>query len=743
MREELVMRVRPRMLVANRWWQTGTLVLGLLAALLAAAPSRNAAGEKRLITFEATVLPADPFSDLNQVVPEGSALQPALQASLLGLLAFPDQGPYLALSAGAAQPALTAPPKFQRGEVVTLVIKGTPQPGYHTYPFTRRTADQSEAGLSSLTFEPSKGLVPLYPAQESKAELVDTKIEGIWLEHDKPFTWWQDVLIDPDANPGVVHLKFNIHAQVCNEQGCNWTDKAFDIPLDVSSEPALALTPRLQARREIKPPAPEVLPVAGTADISAPAPKASTSPLSGLLAFVLQGIFWGAVSLVTPCVFPMIPITVSFFLKQSEKKEYHAWSLACVYSLTIVIVLTIAAVALLSFFRWLSVNPVMNIGLGLLFVFFALSLFGMYDIELPSGLAQFTSSREGRGGYLGTIFMALTFTIISFACVAPFLGGFGGTAAGSDLTLLHRILGGLAFSVTFASPFFLLALFPGMLKKMPKSGTWLNSVKVVMGFLELAAAVKFFRAGELVLLPSASWFTYDLALGLYVAISLLCGLYLLGLFRLPNDTPLEHIGVLRMLMSLAFIGLGLYLLPGIYKTYNPEGERQRPSGVIFSWVDSFLLPDEAATDLPWGGDLDKALQTAQDKGQLVFIDFTGETCTNCKINEATVFSRKDVKSLLKRYQLVQLYTDKVPNKFYTAEQLNKFGGSTSQQREDAIGKNLVFQREKFNTEQLPLYVIVRPTGNGGFKEVARYDEGKINNDAAFMEFLRKPLRGKQ
>src|SRR5205823_3786726 len=197
-------------------------------------------------------------------------------------------------------------------------------------------------------------------------------------------------------------------------------------------------------------------------------------PDEGLLTFVLTGMFWGFVSLITPCVFPMIPITVSFFLKQSEKEHHRPVMMATVYCGTIVLVLTIAAAALLNFFRILSINPVMNFGLGLLFVFFALSLFGMYDIELPSFLARYTSERESRGGVVGTVFMALTFTIISFACVAPFLGGFGGTADTASRPFWHTILGGLAFAVTFASPFFVLALFPTLLKAMPKSGAWLN-----------------------------------------------------------------------------------------------------------------------------------------------------------------------------------------------------------------------------------------------------------------------------
>lgn len=354
-------------------------------------------------------------------------------------------------------------------------------------------------------------------------------------------------------------------------------------------------------------------------------------PESGVLGFVLAGIFWGAVSLITPCVFPMIPITVSFFLKQSEKQNHRPLTMAAVYCATIVVVMTLAALLLLSFFRSLSINPYMNFAMGALFVAFALSLFGMYEIELPAGLAQFTSAREGQGGLIGTMFMALTFTILSFACVAPFLGGFGGTAGTGNLSWFARALGALAFAATFASPFFLLALFPSLLKKMPKSGTWLNSVKVVMGFLELAAALKFFRLGEVVL-HTPTLFTYDFCLAIWVAICLLCGLYLLNFYKLPHDTPLENLGVPRLLMSMLFLGLGFYMLPALFK-YDADGEKQRPSGAIYAWIDSFLLPDsvQGKGALAWSGDLKSAVEEALDdrrktgQPKLLFVDVTGKS----------------------------------------------------------------------------------------------------------------------
>jgi thiol:disulfide interchange protein DsbD len=473
----------------------------------------------------------------------------------------------------------------------------------------------------------------------------------------------------------------------------------------------------------------------------APSTTETTShTFEGLLAFILQGIFWGGISLVTPCVFPMIPITVSFFLKQSEKEHYKPVAMAVVYSLTIVIVLTIAAVALLSFFRLLSVHPAMNIGLGLLFVYFSLSLFGWYEIELPSFLTRWTSAGQQRGGMVGTIFMALTFTIVSFACVAPFLGGFGGTTAGASVGLLHRVLGGFAFAVTFASPFFVLALFPNLLKKMPKSGNWLNNVKVVMGFLELAAALKFFRAGELILLPKAEFFTYDFVLAMWVGLAILCGLYLLGSYRLPHDTPASNISVPRLVFSFLFVGLGFYLLPALF--HDDKGNNQRPNGATFAWIDSFLLPEPSASDEAgrWSGNLSAAVAEARASGkrQLIFVDFTGETCTNCKINEKNVFVRPEIETLFDNYRLVALYTDKVPNKFYSPEIQSQLGAGTARQQTDAKA-NLEFQKAAFGTEQLPLYVVLEVSPEGKLEVLDKYEEGKINDIAGFADFLAKPL----
>ena len=469
-------------------------------------------------------------------------------------------------------------------------------------------------------------------------------------------------------------------------------------------------------------------------------PNLYANSTADLLSFILGGVFWGAVSLVTPCVFPMIPITVSFFLKQSEKEHHRPILMALVYSGTIVVVLTLAAAFMLAVFRQLSVNPIMNYFLGALFVFFALSLFGMYEIELPSGLARFTSAHEGKGGFVGTMFMALTFTIISFACVAPFLGGFGGTAAGDARPLWHNLLGGLAFSVTFAAPFFFLALFPTLLRKMPKSGSWLNSVKVVMGFLELAAAVKFCRSAEISAHRSRA---------LAAHVRLRPG-HLRRSVRSVRAVPARPLPTAARftaggtsgraahgLLPVCSWRSGLYLGPGLIK--NSEGDNSGRGAPCLPGSNRSCCPTarissrRSAQPSRHGSPGPEELPKT-GRPRRIFVDFTGGTCTNCKINERSVFSKKDMRELFEPYLIVQLYTGTVPRAFYIRDLRAGFGGSVGRQEDDA-DVNLAFQKKIFGTEQLPLYAILEPQLNDTIKVIGVYKEGRINDEAAFEKFL--------
>jgi thiol:disulfide interchange protein DsbD len=678
------------------------------------------------------------------------------------------------------------PKEAERGETVRVTVVGMPAEHWHLYALTKRAPDQTEES-AVLKFERSSNFLPLPPVVESKPELIiDPNLKTSAFAHTTRFTWSFHVLALEKAERGVQEFPFKMSFQICANSCLYGRNLELKANINVVGRRPVPLTDDIKKRMQEKwPPYMELIERKDTAgnggkkdseaaktttanvglprDYKAsmdrllaklkPAPRNAEAPEvvqereQGIIRFMLIGMLWGFITLLTPCVFPMIPITVSYFLKQSEKEHHKPVTMAVVYCGTIVAVLTVAAAALLHTFRLLSVSPYMNFGLGILFIVFALSLFGMYDIELPAFLGRFTSERESRGGLVGTFFMALTFTIISFACVAPFLGGFGGTAGTEQRPWWHAVLGGFAFSVTFASPFFILALFPTLLKAMPKSGSWLNSVKVVMGFLELAAALKFFRAGELVNSSTgASLFTYDLVLGLWVGLCFLCGLYLLGVYRLPHDSPIEHLSVPRMLFSFVFLGLGVYLMVALF-TPPPEEGPARPSGAIYAWVNSFLLPETRTSkgSEMWTGNLEHAVKQALEyrkktgQPKRIFVDFTGMTCTNCKINENDVFSKSEIRKLFEQYILVQLFTDRVPNEFYAPEDQN----DRARQIFDAQDVNLEFQRKAFNDEKLPLYVILEPVDENTILFFGPYREGKINDVTGFAEFLRSPDQKKK
>jgi thiol:disulfide interchange protein DsbD len=449
--------------------------------------------------------------------------------------------------------------------------------------------------------------------------------------------------------------------------------------------------------------------------------------------------------LFTPCVFPMIPVTISFFLKQSEKEHESALLLALVYSGTIVCMLTLAVLLLGSIILSLANNPWLNLGFGALLMFFALSLFGMYEIELPSFLSNFTVSRQVKGGLIGAVFMALTFTITSFTCTGPFLGVVLTPVAATQLGWGTLLLLSLVYSITFASPFFFLALFPGLLKALPKSGTWLNSVKVVMGFIEVAAAFKFLSIADAALYPgNPRWFTYDTVLCAWIALSVVCGLYLLGIFRLPHDTPIEHIGVMRLLLATFFLGLTVLMAPNLWHAESAG------TGVVGEFLSSMLPAPSQATPQKgngaspngrpesepyWYPDYEKAWKQAVASDKLLFIDFTGVNCQNCRYNEKNVFSRPEVRKELTNYVCVQIYNDIIPQPGLSAAESKRLAA-----------RNLELQNQTFGDVSTPLYVVFRPDrktpeADGKFQGVAlsRF-AGKIDDVSAFIDqVLKAPL----
>jgi thiol:disulfide interchange protein len=578
------------------------------AALALAVGSGQAApppNKETYVTFTTSLQPLDPFADSN-----------------------------------AANPPAGTQFQVRRGEPFYLVLHGTPRSGYHTYPIGKKANE--EQFQSRVHLKDSSSFVLLGKIAESEPKLA--AVPGFELqgkqeyEYDGPFTWALELLPRSTAPASATaNLEIVVDLSACNENGCHLETQVLTVPVRVSAEEAVPLSPELNnlvkehdaqaSSRSATPVPPEQTrtPAVALQDLKVvdlTQENGSTRAETGLWGTIVAAILGGLISLATPCVFPMIPITVSFFLKKAETREHSALLMAALYSLTLVAVLTAGGMALASVLQQLSQHWITNLFLTAVFVFFALSLLGMYEIELPSWLTNLTASREGKGGLLGIVFMALTFSIISFACVGPIYGGFISLEATSGSTLshwAHRLAGPLAFSLAFASPFFLLALFPSLIKSMPRSGSWLNSVKVVMGFLELAAAFKFVRAAELNLLAKTEYFTFDLVLGIYVALCLACGLYLLGLYRLPHDhEAAESIGVPRLVIAMIFVSLGLYFLPGMFK--GEKNAAQKPRGVVYDWVQAFLLPDDASE---WQTDLAAAIARAEREKKPLFIDFTG------------------------------------------------------------------------------------------------------------------------
>ena len=435
---------------------------------------------------------------------------------------------------------------------------------------------------------------------------------------------------------------------------------------------------------------------------------------AGFWSFVLLSISMGFLALLTPCVFPMIPITVSFFTHQGELEDQKPLNQAIVYTLGIVATFSILGMILAVTLgatgaNQLAANPWVNLFIGSLFVYFALSLFGAYEIQLPQSLRQLSLDQEKRGGYFGRLFMAVTFTLTSFTCTVQFVGLL--LVAASQGQWFWPLLGMIVFSTAFAAPFFFLALFPQYLAKMPKSGGWLNSVKVVMGFLELAAAFKFFSNTDLVW--GWGFFTFNSVLAIWTMIMFFTGLYLLGKIQLPHDSKLESLGVARMMLSLFFLTFSLYMGTGLFG---------RPiHGMIYSYLPPKLEKEFSAVDkdnntekLIWYSNLEQAFTEAKLVEKPIFLDFTGYTCTNCRWMETNIFTLKDVEDRFNELILVHLYTD---------------GGENHKEYQQ-------YEIERFGTAALPYYVILSPQD-----EVLATFPGLTRDVDEFLDFLDKGLAG--
>ena len=511
-------------------------------------------------------------------------------------------------------------------------------------------------------------------------------------------------LVKSNFSPAEYDIEVSVLYQVCNATLCYPPNKeSFDFRVKIDEGP-----PR-DGYLDIVLNTDSVLDSSGNINLDA-------AIMEGFFPFILLALSMGFLSLLTPCVFPMIPITVSFFIKRGESKKGTPLSNALIYAggivatfslLGFILALTLGA----SGANQLAANPWVNLFIASLFIYFALSLFGMYEIDIPDKLKQLSLRQESRDGIIGTIFMAVTFTLTSFTCTVQFVGLL--LVAASQGQWFWPMIGMIVFSSAFASPFFLLALFPQYLASLPKSGGWLNSTKVVMGFLEMAAAFKFISNTDLVW--GWGFFSHNIVLAIWAVLMILCGVYLLGKIRFPHDSPVEFLSTGRLGISMIFLVFGLYLSSGLYG--------QRLNGLIYSYLPPKMNEDVSGGSaskfsyhegLTWYKDLNQAFEASSVSSKPIFVDFTGYTCTNCRWMEVNVFIKPEVKERFKKMTLVQLYTDGGPNH----------------------KENQIYEIERFGTAALPYYVILSPDD-----EVISTFPGMTRNINDFIDFLDSGLEG--
>ena len=404
-------------------------------------------------------------------------------------------------------------------------------------------------------------------------------------------------------------------------------------------------------------------------------PKKENSQ-KGLISIFLIAFISGFAALLTPCVFPMIPMTVSFFTKQSKTRAAGIKN-AIIYGLSIIVIYVLLGVLVSLLFgadalNALSTNVWFNIIFFLLLLAFAASFLGAFEIMLPNSWANKVDSQADRGGLIGIFFMALALAIVSFSCTGPIVGTLLVEAAAGG-SQIGPIVGMLGFSLAIALPFALFAAFPGWLNSLPKSGGWLNTVKVVLGFLELALAFKFLSNADLVL--QLHWLEREVFIAIWIAIFGTLALYLFGKIQLPHDSPVKHISVGRLSLGLLSLTFTLYMLPGLWGAPlnlisafpPPQHYSESPYGVGYMKLGSggatnIDIPEGAKLMAPHNilafTDYDKGLAYAKKMGKPVMLDFTGHACVNCRKMEQNVWIKPKVLQMLKNdVILISLYVD--------------------------------------------------------------------------------------
>ncbi|MFN0279402.1 MAG: protein-disulfide reductase DsbD family protein [Pyrinomonadaceae bacterium] len=612
--------------------------------------------------------------------------------------------------------------QLESGDKIKVTLKAEIESGWHLYALeqpeggpiaTRIIATEGKPFAIDGKIESRKPIVkpdPLFTGMDGKP--LTTK----FFDDSAAFT----IPLKATANAASDELSLDVRFQLCNDRFClppRTVRVSFSGTEDVNRLGSGSL--QLEASNE-------------TSTATNDELRTTNRQQTDLWSFIWLAITFGAISLLTPCVFPMIPITVSYFMKHADGHHTRTIGLATVYSAGIIATFSLLGMLLAVLFgaagiNLFAANPWVNLFIGALFLFFAFNLFGFYEISIPSSvltkLDSFTRSEEGKGSaYIGALLMGLTFTLTSFTCTSPFIGTLLVSTAQGDWKM--PLLGMLVFSTVFAFPFFVLATVPRLLHSLPRSGGWLNSVKVVMGFLEVAAAMKFLSNVDLVwgagfndsgVLNYGKIFTRELVLIIWVIIGLGICAYILGFFKFKHDSPIKKLALLRIVFAALFFGVCIYLTTGVLGRKLGELESFLPPKNKES---VFNILGNRHEELQWiTNNYEAALQQARIEKKRVFLDFTGYTCTNCRWMEANMFTQPEVKAEMEKFVLVSLYTDGEGEIYERQQQL---------------------EQEMFGTVALPYYAVVDADG-----KIINSFPGLTRNAEEFIDFLKKSQENKR
>lgn len=615
--------------------------------------------------------------------------------------------------------ATLEPAQVKPGGKAKVVIALKLDPGWHVYSLTQPPPPRA---MKIALDESSPFKADGAPQQPKPKTAFDPNFEINTQTFEGSVTLTQPVKLAADAPAGAQKLLVNFTYQACDEHQC-LPPKKLPLTLDAtvmaaaltpspsptqtaSASPSPSVSPSPEATAT---PAPSVAPATNSANGNTPPPAVESPDLTkdlknrGLLGYLWFALGAGLLALLTPCVFPMIPITVSVFTKREHASHGKAMRDALIFCLGIILTYTVLGLALALIagptgLNKLAASPWMNLFLTTLFVVFALNLFGMFEIRLPSALLSKLDKQSQDSTLFATVLMGVTFTLTSFTCTTAFVGSVLIYATQGDW--FWAVIGMAAFATAFAAPFFVFALFPRFLQALPKSGGWMNSVKVVLGFLELGAAFKFLSNVDLVW----GWNTVsrNLVLAAWIGLALGAALYLFGKFQLSLDSPVKTLSVQRMLAAVFFLGASFYLLTGLFGAPLGELDAWLPpdstSAAVYSTLNGngggTTASANAANAHGWLESYDAAVAKAKAEGKPVFLNFTGVTCTNCRWMEKNMFPDPAVRKELEKFVLAELYTDR-----------------ETPEHEASDVKNAELMSAKFNTVALPLYVVITPDGN--------------------------------